>query len=70
MLWNPNEDTAKPFLRLVTHVERLCFNVRRHMLNVFPSSNCANVITSPVCYFEDVVHGVYVTAGRIAIASE
>ena len=35
----------------------------------FPSSNCANVITSPVCYLDDVAYGVYVTAGRIAIAS-
>ena len=37
---------------------------------MFPSSNCANVITSPVCYFEYVAYGVYVTVGRIAIASE
>ena len=34
-----------------------------------PSSICANVITSPVCSLEDVAYGVYVTAGRIAIAS-
>ena len=37
---------------------------------MFPSSNCVNVITSPVCSFEDVAYGLYVTAGRIAIASE
>ena len=41
----------------------------RVSFNKFPSSNCANVITSPVCYLEDVAYGVYVTAGRIAIAS-
>ena len=33
-------------------------------------SNCVNVITLPVCYLEDIAYGVYVTAGRIAIASE
>ena len=37
---------------------------------MFPSSNCANVITFTDCYFEDVAYGVYVTAGRIAISSE
>ena len=36
----------------------------------FPSSNCANVITSPVCSLDDAAYGVYVTTGRIAIASE
>ena len=35
-----------------------------------PSSNCANVITSPDYSFKDAAYGVYVTAGRIAIASE
>ena len=35
-----------------------------------PSSNCANVNISPVCYFEDVAYGMYNTSGRIAIASE
>ena len=35
----------------------------------FPSSNCANLITSPVCYLKDVAYGVYVTVGRIVIAS-
>ena len=28
-----------------------------------------NVITSPSCYLEDIAYEVYVTAGRIAIAS-
>ena len=42
----------------------------RVLVNMFPSSNCANVITLPVCYFEDVAYGVYIIAGRIAIASE
>ena len=37
---------------------------------MFSSSKCANVITLHVCSFEDVAYGVYVTAGRIAIASE
>ena len=37
---------------------------------MFLSSNCENVITSPVCSHEDVAYGVYVTAGRIAIAYE
>ena len=37
-------------------------------VNKPPSSNCANVITSPVCSLEDVAYGVYVTVGRIAIA--
>ena len=37
---------------------------------MFPSSNCANVITSPVFSFEYVAYGVYVTAGRITITSE
>ena len=41
----------------------------RVSFNKFPSSNYANVITSPVCYLEDVTYGVYVTSGRIAIAS-
>ena len=41
----------------------------RVSLNKFPSSKCANVIMSPVCYLDDVAYGVYVTAGRIAIAS-
>ena len=36
----------------------------------FPSSNCANVIISPVCYLKDVALGVYVTDGHITIASE
>ena len=35
----------------------------------FLSSNCVNVITSPVCSLEDIAYGVYVTAGRIAVAS-
>ena len=39
-------------------------------VNMFPSSNYAKVITSPVCSFKDVTYGVYVTARRIAIASE
>ena len=34
------------------------------------SSNCANVIIFPVCSFEDVAYGVYVTSGRIDVASE
>ena len=34
-----------------------------------PSSNCANVIMSPVFSLDDVSYGVYVTAGHIAIAS-
>ena len=33
----------------------------------FPSSNCANVITLPVCSLKDVAHRVYVTVGHIAI---
>ena len=37
---------------------------------MFPSSNCVNVITSSLCYLEDVIYGVYVTSGHIAIASE
>ena len=37
---------------------------------MFPTSNCANVITLPVCSFEDVAYGVYVTVGLVAIASE
>ena len=37
---------------------------------MFPSSKFVNVITSPVCSFEDVSYGVYVTSGRISIASE
>ena len=35
-----------------------------------PSSNCENVITSPVFIFEDLAQGVYVTDGCIVIASE
>ena len=35
-----------------------------------PSLNCVNVIILPVCSLEDVAQGVYVTDGRIAIASE
>ena len=42
----------------------------RVLVNMFPSSNCVNVITSPVFYFEDVAYGVYVTSGRISVASE
>ena len=42
----------------------------RVSVNVFPSSNCANVIKSPVCSFKEVAYGVYITARRIAIASE
>ena len=42
----------------------------RVSVNMFPSSNCVNVITLPVYSFEDVAYGVYVTSGRIAIASE
>ena len=41
----------------------------RVSLNKFPSSNCVNVITLPVCSLDYVAYGVYVTAGRIAIAS-
>ena len=41
----------------------------RVSLNKSPYSNCENVITSPVCSLDDVAYGVYVTAGRIAIAS-
>ena len=37
---------------------------------MFPSSNCVNVIKFPVFSFKDVAYGVYVTAGRITIASE
>ena len=37
--------------------------------NKFPYSNCANVIILPVCLLGDVAQGVYVTDGRIAIAS-
>ena len=33
-----------------------------------PSSNCTNVIISPVVSFEDLAQGMYNTAGRIAIA--
>ena len=36
----------------------------------FPSSNCVNMIISPVCYLGDVAQGGYVAAGKIAIASE
>ena len=39
-------------------------------LIISPSSICANVIISLVCYLEDIAQGVYATAGRIAIASE
>ena len=39
-------------------------------VKVFPYSNCANVIISPVFFLEDVAYGVYVTARRIDIASE
>ena len=42
----------------------------RVSVNKFPSSKCVNVITFPVCYLEDVVYGVYVTARPIAAASE
>ena len=41
----------------------------RVLLNKFPSSNCADVITSPVCSLDDVAYGAYVTVGGIAIAS-
>ena len=37
--------------------------------NKFPASNCANVIKSPVCYFEDTAQGMHDTAGSIFIAS-
>ena len=37
---------------------------------MFPSSNCVNVIISPVCSFEEVTYRVYVTSGRIAITYE
>ena len=37
--------------------------------NEFHSSNCANLITLPVCSLEDVAYRLYVTPGRIAIAS-
>ena len=42
----------------------------RFLVHIFPSLDCVNVIISPVCSLEDVAQGVYVTAGRIAIASE
>ena len=38
--------------------------------NVFDRTICAKVIISPVCSIGDVAYGVYVTAGRITIASE
>ena len=41
----------------------------RVLVNKPPSSKCANVITLPVCSLEDVAYGVYVTIGRITIAS-
>ena len=41
----------------------------RVSVNTFPSSNYANVITSPVCSLEDVAYWVYVTVRRIGIAS-
>ena len=41
----------------------------RVSLNEFPLSKCVKVITSPVFSLDDVAYGVYVTAGRIAIAS-
>ena len=40
------------------------------LVNILVSSKCVNVIILPVCYPEDVAQGVYVTAGRIVIASE
>ena len=33
----------------------------------FPSSNCADVIISPVFCFEDVTYGISDTSGRITI---
>ena len=40
------------------------------LVNMSPSSNCANVMISPVCSLEDVPYDVYVTAGLINISSE
>ena len=42
----------------------------RVLVIILLASNCVNVIISQVCYLEDVAQGVYVTAGRIVIASE
>ena len=36
----------------------------------FPSSNCAKVIMSPVCSWDDAVYGIYDTDGHVASASE
>ena len=36
----------------------------------FPSSNCTNLIISPVVPFGDVSYGMYDTSGYISIASE
>ena len=40
------------------------------LVNIFLSSDYDNVIISTVCSLEDVAQGVYITAGRIAIAPE
>ena len=48
----------------------LPYALLRVLVHILPSSNCVNVVILPVYSLGDVAQGVYVTAGRIAIAFE
>ena len=59
-----NDTESDDVHRVFSTIVSLRFSVIK-----FFSSNCAKIITSPICSLEDVAYGVYVTVERISIAS-